>query len=270
MASAGMELRKGTVMGKFDGYLICSDFDGTFAVTGEPVQRSLEAVRYFTQNGGRFTVATGRMIRFMEQRGVVAYINAPACLCNGSIVYDYAENKLLCASYVSMTVREICEAVASASASVKSYLIYPNPEIDWVLEEDWHNFPEAYLECKPLKMLFKFETEEQANAFEATAKENPALKEIYISKSWRFGVEFNPADGTKGKALEYIRNHLGDIRTTVGVGDYENDMTLLASADIAATPEGGLEVLKAMADMILCPCADGAIADLIEKLEASL
>ena len=43
-------------MGIFDGYLIISDFDGTFATKTEPVEKNLPAVRYFTENGGRFTV----------------------------------------------------------------------------------------------------------------------------------------------------------------------------------------------------------------------
>ena len=44
----------------FSGYLICSDVDGTFSVNTVTVKNNIEAVKYFTQNGGRFTIATGR------------------------------------------------------------------------------------------------------------------------------------------------------------------------------------------------------------------
>lgn len=48
-------------MGKFDGYMIGSDFDGTFSVHGVGVTgRNLEAVRYFRREGGVFGIVTGR------------------------------------------------------------------------------------------------------------------------------------------------------------------------------------------------------------------
>lgn len=48
-------------MKKFEGYLIVSDLDGTFlGKQSRIVERNVEAVRYFTENGGLFTFATGR------------------------------------------------------------------------------------------------------------------------------------------------------------------------------------------------------------------
>lgn len=48
-------------MGKFDGYMIGSDFDGTFSEHGVGVTaRSLEAVTRFRSEGGVFGIVTGR------------------------------------------------------------------------------------------------------------------------------------------------------------------------------------------------------------------
>ena len=47
-------------MGKFDGLLLASDFDDTLFDGGVSIPgRNLEAIRYFTGEGGYFTVATG-------------------------------------------------------------------------------------------------------------------------------------------------------------------------------------------------------------------
>ena len=46
-------------MGKFSGILICSDFDGTLAVGGHVVEKNIDAIRYFQENGGLFSVITG-------------------------------------------------------------------------------------------------------------------------------------------------------------------------------------------------------------------
>ena len=46
-------------MGKFDGVLLVSDFDDTLYGTDLTVSReNVEAIAYFTAEGGRFTVAT--------------------------------------------------------------------------------------------------------------------------------------------------------------------------------------------------------------------
>ena len=57
-------------MGKFTGVLLASDFDNTIVDTASsfrggqdmpaPSAKTLEALRYFMENGGAFTVATGR------------------------------------------------------------------------------------------------------------------------------------------------------------------------------------------------------------------
>ena len=67
-----------------------------------------------------------------------------------------------------------------------------------------------------------------------------------------------------------LKNYLPGIHTTVGIGDYENDLSLLAHADIAVAVENAIEPVKLQADMIVASNKEGAIKDLIEKLEIRL
>lgn len=72
-------------MGKFDGVLLVSDFDDTlygsdFTVSPENVH----ALTYFVQEGGTFTVATGRAHATFAPVFSLAPINAPVILSNGS------------------------------------------------------------------------------------------------------------------------------------------------------------------------------------------
>lgn len=58
-----------TDLGKFDGILICSDIDGTIlenSTFGSIFEKNAEAVKHFTDNGGRFTFITGRYKFFSE------------------------------------------------------------------------------------------------------------------------------------------------------------------------------------------------------------
>ena len=57
-------------MGKFDGILIASDFDGTVAVDGIVSPENRRAIDYFMENGGMFTLATGRAPAFIGNIGI--------------------------------------------------------------------------------------------------------------------------------------------------------------------------------------------------------
>ena len=49
-------------MNRFSHIIIASDLDGTFLNDrSRPVPRNLAAIRYFTEHGGHFTFATGRV-----------------------------------------------------------------------------------------------------------------------------------------------------------------------------------------------------------------
>ena len=54
-------------MGIFDGVLIASDWDGTL-FNGEKVPcKNIEAIKYFIENGGHFTVSSGRQYSYIEE-----------------------------------------------------------------------------------------------------------------------------------------------------------------------------------------------------------
>jgi len=53
----------------------------------------------------------------------------------------------------------------------------------------------------------------------------------------------------------------------VAIGDYYNDLEMLGLAGISAAPSDAPEDIKAAADLIVGPCAKGALADLVEHLE---
>ena len=53
-------------MGKFDGILIATDWDGTFFSNNQLFDKNLEAIRYFQDNGGSFTLCSGRAHSFLK------------------------------------------------------------------------------------------------------------------------------------------------------------------------------------------------------------
>ena len=47
-------------MGKFSGYLLACDIDGTLVSSSVVPQRNIDAIRMFTEEGGIFALATAR------------------------------------------------------------------------------------------------------------------------------------------------------------------------------------------------------------------
>ena len=79
-------------MGKFDGLLMVSDLDATIVYHGEkPLKISEEnkqAIRYFQQEGGRFTLGTGRIPCSVAPFVEGFSLNAPVITFNGAAIYD--------------------------------------------------------------------------------------------------------------------------------------------------------------------------------------
>ena len=67
--------------GKFEGYLLVADFDDTFCPEhGAPV--------HFMDEGGLFTIATGRDVRSYYSIRDKFTVNAPLVLSNGAVIFD--------------------------------------------------------------------------------------------------------------------------------------------------------------------------------------
>jgi len=73
-------------MGKFDGILLCSDWDGTLCDGGPLLQNNVEAIRYFQKNGGKFTLASGRYAGHFKQFSKDILPNTDLVCVGGSCV----------------------------------------------------------------------------------------------------------------------------------------------------------------------------------------
>ncbi len=256
-------------MGKFDGYLICSDLDGTFRNKTDIVPNT-EAVKYFTENGGKFTFATGRSVPHLEKLDYNFLMNAPACVCNGGAVYDFENKKLLYERYVDFEIKDFLDVLNKYTGNLSGINVYNSC---FENEYSFHS-PEDISEEIKLKKIIKlicvFETIGDADSFKKYAVKHELFRNSYIGKSWSVGLEFNSVSATKGSAITFIKNYLGNIHTAIGIGDYENDIPLLKSADIGVAVGDALESVKREADFVVKPHYQSSIYDLIELMDKRL
>ncbi len=254
-------------MGKFDGILICSDLDGTFRAGADTVEVNSKAVKYFTDNGGKFTFTTGRMISHFYECNLNKVMNAPAALCNGGIIYDYEKERIIYEKRLDYTIGDFVDAIKSQLHLKGALCDFSAGQTKLVNFENAGNLSPDIRDMKPVKIVCSFHSADEADSFKAFALNNKFFCNSFISKSWSVGVEFNSLEATKGKSIEIIKNYIGNIHTSIGIGDYENDISLITHADIGVAVGNAVNELKYAADMVIKQASEYAIRDLIEIIE---
>ena len=262
-------------MGKFDGIIICTDLDNTFLYNAKASDESCRAIRYFQDNGGLFTVATGRGADFV--RNFDNYKpNAPLIVSNGTQICDHVTSKTI--EYLPMPdyTTDVIEELYDADL-LRDVFLYDlhdggthidtsdfrswNPGIGKRPGEWFANVPGPWV-----KMLLQ----------QDNAEKNIELKE-YIDRTWPGmfetdrsygrGLELHAPGSGKGACVDILRRILPGIRLVVGAGDYENDISLLKCADIGYAVANALPCVKEAADRITVDCTEHAIAHIIKDIE---
>lgn len=253
-------------MGKFDGIILCTDFDGTFACPGPVISpENAAAVKYFQENGGLFTIASGRFVRFVLSFDDFKP-NAPVVAANGTMICDPATGERLEIFPLPDSASEIMDAAENLPYLDKIYICNTNGHGNIWTAAEGIPIKEFYSKVpKPWFTIVFGQTPEGALKLKEWAKEN--WKGRYeFSRSWNGGVEFQAIGSGKGVCIKRIKEML-NLRLTVGAGDYENDESLVRCADIGYAVANAVPVTKAAADRITVANTEHAIARIIEDIE---
>ena len=271
----------------FRDVLITCDFDRTLtAPDGSIPQRNLDAIRFFMENGGAFTLNTGRGMAMSRPFLDRVPFNAPLLLCNGSTAYDPWKKEFLFAHTIPLDqgtlIRELLDMLPNAILEFQAldrHYIFRENEV-WK-EFNRRNFcPDGYAEPEDdlgpfIKLCIYDNLEEStvAHLFRATPEQKAffdgleqQLRQRYDEKLTILRVapriiDIHAKGVNKGRAAVELKEKLGK-KVLVCIGDEYNDLAMLQAADFAYSPADGR-----IADLFsnVCPCADGAVADVIYK-----
>lgn len=252
-------------MKDFSDILICSDFDGTL-FRNVVSDKDAEAIRYFQEHGGAFTLCTGRFPAVLVDKNITNLTpNAPMICMNGALIYDLKNEKKLFEEIMSVdavkTILKICEKHEDIE---KIFL----PTHNNISETNYCSSYEAeqikhFIEQGVYKIVFHINPERCDEAFERIIALTP--EKFAISRSWETGIEIQQATASKGLSARKVANMLGR-KTLICVGDYENDISMIEEADIGYAVANACEPLKKVADRITTEKVGGAIAEIIYSL----
>lgn len=266
----------------FENWLVVSDIDGTLNNKFRKLpKRNYEAIKKFTDHGGNFTLASGRMISSLKRNYDRVPANQPAIIVNGAGVYDYQKQELLWKQTIGPKgrefVREISETFNTHGHSVDVgiffddyvYIVknghlsrgqmyfdkshYQVTHIDNVPEEGW------------MKVIFwsnPLTINELQKYIDKT--ENPDAN-FMASSLW--SLEMLQKDTHKGVGIMWLAEKLGIERSHVAaIGDYYNDWDMLKTVGLPACAGQAPKPIHEICKYEACHCNRGCVGDLLEYI----
>ena len=264
-------------MGKYSGYMICTDLDGTFTEPPRNDRESLyisrenlEAVELFKKEGGIFTFSTGRRPSYIKEN-IFPFIkpNAPMITVNGASIYDHEKDEILKSVFLPQNVLDApFVAYENFRNKLEEVFIIAETE-EFNLQFDEANFEEKVKEIMSLhedwyKFVFRGVDEKATIEFQQFLKEKyPAC---YLPRSWETGQEILAPDATKGDRAKELKNMFPFVHTLICVGDHENDIPMIEVADKGYAVKNAIDEVLAVADFVTVDYREGAIAKIISEI----
>lgn len=274
-------------MSLFSDILLTVDYDRTLTAPDSTIPaRNLEAIAYFMENGGTFTVNSGRSLPMTHCFRDVVPVNAPLLLYNGSAAYDVATGKLINCKKIDLNQEAMIRDLESRfpglvleQQGTYAHHIF-HKDAGWEAYCENNQCPWEYADpsCPPqpflkLALYGQFRENTVASMYESTPEELALFDEAvaYLETAYAGKVDLfracarildiHACGASKIKSARNLQAQLGK-KYLICVGDAENDVNMLDGADFAYCPADGV-----VADRYetVCPCAEGAVADVIYK-----
>lgn len=270
-------------MNKFQGILICTDLDGTLLKNDKTISReNLDAIRYFQSEGGYFTFVTGRMPFFVTPIVDIVKPNAPIGCINGGGLYDFSTNQYL---WTQTLPHSVLELVEHADRHVPGLGVQVNMfDRIWFCRENEATEQFRRLTGVPrlncayedicgsiAKIVFCDNDEAHIDRLQTILHEHPRATDFDFIRSEETLYEILPKGIHKGVALPKLAEQVGvDMRRTVAVGDYNNDIGMLRTAGVGIAVANACPEAKAAADRITVSNEESAIAHIISDIESGV
>ncbi len=269
----------------FSDILLTVDYDRTLTAPDSSIPaRNIEAIQYFIENGGAFTINTGRSLPMAKVFLGKVPVSAPLILYNGSAAYDAKARKFARTYEIGLDGDAFVEELQGLFPDLLVEIQATDAHYSMKKDRDWEIFSDnggcGWGYAKPSQIPGPFLKVSLygscaghcvASMYDATEAEMARMLSAIDTVRQRYGdqvevfhpcakiVDIHAKGVSKIQAARALQQDLGK-KWLVCVGDAENDESMLRGADFAYCPADGV-----VADRFenVCKCADGAVADVI-------
>ena len=266
----------------FENWLVVSDIDGTLnnKIRTLP-KRNYDAIKRFTELGGNFTLASGRLVSSLKRNYDRITPNQPAVILNGAGIYDFQQNKTIWRSTIGPEGREFVKEVSELFNThghsidvgiffddyvyiVKKGLLsrgqmyfdkshYEITTIDKVPDEGW------------MKVIF-WSNPLTINELQKYINKNENPKANFMASSL-WSLEMLQEKTHKGVGIMRLADMLNIDRSHVAaIGDYYNDWDMLKTVGLPACAGQAPKPIHEICKFEACHCNHGCVADLLEYI----
>lgn len=267
----------------FENWLVVSDIDGTLnnKIRKLP-KRNYDAIKKFTELGGNFTLASGRLQSSLERNYNRITPNQPAVVLNGAGLYDYHKREMLWRNTIGEKgqnfVRYIADEFDSLFKSVDIGVYFDDYVYivkSGMLSKGTMYFDKAHHEIVKsiddvpkegwMKVIFwsnPLSINRLRNLIDQT--KNPDAN--FMSSSL-FSLEMLQKDTHKGVGIMKLAEMLKiDKSHVAAIGDYYNDWDMLKTVGLPACAGQAPKPIHKICKFEACHCNKGCVADLLEYI----
>jgi Cof subfamily protein (haloacid dehalogenase superfamily) len=256
--------------------LLITDLDGTLLDRKQQISIENEtAIRKFKEQGGLFTLATGRMeaavMPIIQKLG----IDLPVILYNGAKIYCAVTDTVLYEKKLTIPSALWTCFMESLSDEI-ALLVYQNGQVYAPLRNallEKHERKDR-VRCLPFEdrirtepvtkvMIINSQLDKAKKLEQAVLDDGISCEMVYSESNY---LEILPQHATKGTALkELVRILQIDGLYTVAVGDNLNDLTMIMEADLGYAVANAHSQLTEAADAVTVHHEKHAIAAIIAE-----
>lgn len=267
----------------FENWLVVSDIDGTLnnKVRKLP-KKNYDAIKKFTDLGGNFTLASGRLQSSLERNYNRITANQPAVVLNGAGIYDFNKREMIWRSTIGEKGQEFVRYIA------KEYdELFKRVDIG-VYFDDYVYIVKSGLLAKGT-MYFDKAKHEYVKSIDEVPKEgwmkvifwsNPLVinklqrlidrmenPDANFMTSSMWSLEMLQKDTHKGVGIMHLAETLGIEKSHVAaIGDYYNDWDMLKTVGLPACAGQAPSSIHHICKFEACHCNHGCVADLLEYI----
>ena len=267
------------------GYqLIAFDMDGTLLDNGKRVlPSSTQAIDEAVAASKDVAICSGRSPKMIElDHASFGHVRYAIC-CNGTVLYDLAEHRVL--STTSFDHETVVRAVAAVGDDDAMIDVFSGADIYCQISDlarmdhyrmgiyqrlyDATSTPVEDVRAKlldPATSVQKFIFHFADPASRAPARERLAGLPVEPAESEDASLELSPAGANKGSGLAALAELLGiPCAATIAVGDAENDLSMLRAAGLGVAMGNATAEARAAADVVVADNDHDGCAEAIRR-----
>ncbi len=268
-----------------DYRVIALDLDGTLLTPEKTIlPASLTALQNARKSGAKVVIVTGRHHVAIHPFYQALALDTPAICCNGALLYDYQEKKVLASDPLQPEqANRLIDLLDSHNVHGLMYaddvMIYQEVTGHITRTENWaKSLPESqrptFRQVKSFReaahevgSIWKFaltdtDIEKLQNFTQIVEREMG----IACEWSWHDQVDVAQSGNSKGKRLaQWVESQGLSMSQVIAFGDNFNDLSMLKSAGLGVAMGNAADEIKACADLVIGSNTESGIAEVVNQ-----